>query len=134
MTSNDIAKPDTNTKLTVKRTSNQRNKNILKADSVHKNIEINDEYLEEILYKYDLSMDLTMQIISNDETVRSNTVKDLKEFNSQPLATEVKKREHLVSLMPVIKKGFDLMGDNRVDLSTENETMKNKKVIMMKNG
>ena len=30
---------------------------------------------------------LAMQNISNDETVRSNTVEDLKEFNSQSLET-----------------------------------------------
>ena len=33
-----------------------------------------------------------MQIFSNDKTVRSNTVQDLKEFNSQSLSTRVKKR------------------------------------------
>ena len=32
-----------------------------------------------------------MQIISNDKTVRSNTVNDLKEFNNQSLATQAKK-------------------------------------------
>ena len=34
-----------------------------------------------------------MQIISNDETVRSNTVQDLREFNSQSLVTQAKKGE-----------------------------------------
>ena len=32
-----------------------------------------------------------MKIISNDKTVRSNTVQDLKAFNSQALATQAKK-------------------------------------------
>ena len=32
-------------------------------------------------------MDLAMQIITNDQTVRSNTVQCLKLFNSEPLAT-----------------------------------------------
>ena len=32
-----------------------------------------------------------MQIISNEQTVRSNTMQDLKEFNSQSLATQAKK-------------------------------------------
>ena len=44
-----------------------------------------------------------MQIISNDKTVRSDTVQDLKEFNSQSLSTRVKKGEQLVSMMPAIK-------------------------------
>ena len=33
-----------------------------------------------------------MQIISNDKTVRSNTVQDLKDYNLQTLATQAKKR------------------------------------------
>ena len=33
-----------------------------------------------------------MQIISNDQTVRSDTKPDLKEFNSQSLTTQAKKR------------------------------------------
>ena len=45
-------------------------------------------------------MELAMQIISNDQTVRSNTVQDLKELNSQSLATQVKKGERLVFMMP----------------------------------
>ena len=45
-----------------------------------------------------------MQIISNDKTVWSNTVNDLKEFNNQSLATQAKKREQLVSMMLAVKK------------------------------
>ena len=41
-------------------------------------------------------MVLTMQIISNDKTVRSDTIQDLKHLNSQFLATQVKKGEKLV--------------------------------------
>ena len=61
-----------------------------------------------------------MQIISNDQRVRNDTVQDLKEFNSQSLVTRAMKRELLVSIMPAIKKAFDLLGDEIVDLSTEN--------------
>ena len=69
-------------------------------------------------------MELAMQIISSDKTIRSNTVQDLKEFNSQPLTTQAKKEEKLVSKMPAIKKTFDLMSGDIVVLSTENETLK----------
>ena len=69
-------------------------------------------------------MELAMQIISIDKTVRSDTVQDLKEFNS--LTTQVKKGEQLFSMMPAIKKAFDLIGDDILELSTENETFKNK--------
>ena len=66
-----------------------------------------------------------MQIISNDKTVRNDTIQDLKEFNQQSLTTQAKK-EQLVSIMPAIKKTFDLLGDDIVDLSTKNDALKNK--------
>ena len=65
-----------------------------------------------------------MQIISNDQIVRSNTIQDSKEFNSQSLVTQAKK-EQLVSMTPAIEKAFDLMGNDVVALSTENEALKN---------
>ena len=67
-----------------------------------------------------------MQIISNDKTVRSDTIQDLKEFNQQSLTTQAKKGEQLVSMMPAMEKAFDMMGDDIVDLSTENDALKNK--------
>ena len=66
-----------------------------------------------------------MQIISNDKTVRNDTVQDLKEFNKQSLTTQAKKGEQLVSMMPAIKKAFNLMGDDIIELHTENEALKN---------
>ena len=53
-----------------------------------------------------LKMDLAMQIISTDKTVRTDTIQDLKEFNSQSLTTQAKKGEQLASIMPAIKKAF----------------------------
>ena len=49
-------------------------------------------------------MELAMQIISNEKTVRNDTIQDLKEFNSQYLSTQAKKGEQLVSMMSAIKK------------------------------
>ena len=43
-------------------------------------------------------MDLAMQIISNDKSVRSDTVK-LRDSNSQSLTTQAKQGEQLVSMM-----------------------------------
>ena len=71
-------------------------------------------------------MELAMQIISNDKSVRNDTVQDLKEFNSQSLATQAKKVEQLVSMMPAFKKAFNLLGDDVVELSTEKDALKNK--------
>ena len=70
-------------------------------------------------------MELATQIISSDQTVRNDTIEDLKEFNSQSLSTKAKRGEELVSMMPAIKKAFNLLGDDIVDLSTENDALKN---------
>ena len=66
-----------------------------------------------------------MQLISSDKTVRNDTVQDLKDFNNQSLTTQAKKGEQLVSMLPAIKKAFNLMGDDIVELSVENESLKN---------
>ena len=50
----------------------------------------------------------------------------LKKFNSQPLAPQARIGKQLVSLMPAIRKAFDLVADGIVDLSIENECLKNK--------
>ena len=49
-------------------------------------------------------MELAMQIISSHKTVRSDTMQDLKDFNSQSLTTQAKKGEQLVSMMHAIKQ------------------------------
>ena len=71
-------------------------------------------------------MELAMELSSADKTVRNDTIQDLKEFNSQSLSTRAAKGEQLVSMMPAIKKAFNLLGDDIVDLSTENDALKNK--------
>ena len=49
-------------------------------------------------------MDLAMQTISTDKTVRSEAVQDLKHFNIQSLTTRSNKREQFFSMMPAIKR------------------------------
>ena len=71
-------------------------------------------------------MELAMQIISNDKSVRNDTIQDLQDFNHQSLTTQAKKGEQLVSMMPAIKKAFNLLGDDIVELSTENDALKSK--------
>ena len=71
-------------------------------------------------------MDLAMQINSNDKTVRNDSIEELKDFNSQSLSTRAKKGEQLVSMMPAIKKAFNLLGDNIVELSTKIDALKQK--------
>ena len=67
-----------------------------------------------------------MQIGSTNQKVRNNTTQDLKDFNQQSLSTRAKKGEQLVSMMPAIKEAFTLMGNDIVDLSTENDALKEK--------
>ena len=67
-----------------------------------------------------------MQIISPDKTVRNDTIEGLKEFNSQSSTTQAEKGEQLVSIMPAIQKAFTLLGDDIVELSTENDALKRK--------
>ena len=69
-------------------------------------------------------MELAKQLISNDKIVRSNTIQDLKDFNSQSVTMQAKKGEVLASMVPSIKEAFDSMDDLIVDLSTEIETLR----------
>ena len=64
-------------------------------------------------------MELAMQVISDDKRVRRDTIQDSKDFNSQSLSTQAEKGEHLVSKMPAIKKTFNLLGDDIIELSTK---------------
>ena len=66
-----------------------------------------------------------MQLISSDQTVRNDTIEDLKHFNQQSLSTQSKKGEQLTSMMPAIKKAFNILGDDIIELSTENDVLKN---------
>ena len=71
-------------------------------------------------------MDLALQLVSTDQTVRNDTVEDLKDFNSQSLSTRAIKGEQLVIMMPAIKKAFNLLGDGIILLTTENDALKEK--------
>ena len=90
---------------------------------MQENIEINDQYLDENFDNSDNQLDLAKQIFSTENTVTNETVEDLKDFNFQPITIQAKKGEKLVSMMPAIKKAFDLMGDDIVELHTENESL-----------
>ena len=67
-----------------------------------------------------------MQLISTDQTIRNDTMQDLRDFNQQSLSTQAKRGEELTAMIPAIKKAFNLLGDDIIELSTENETLKNK--------
>ena len=70
-------------------------------------------------------MELAMQLISSDQNVRVDTIQDLKDFNQQSLSTQAKKGEELTSMIPAIKKAFNVLADDIIDLSFENDTLKN---------
>ena len=71
-------------------------------------------------------MDLAIRLISTDKGVRNDTIQGFKELNSQSLSSQDKKGDQLTSMMPAIKKAFNLMGNDIVELHTENEILKNK--------
>ena len=66
-----------------------------------------------------------MQLISSDQAVRNDTIQDLKNFNQQSLSTQTKNGEQLTIMMPAIKKVFNVLGDDIIELSTENDVLKN---------
>ena len=70
-------------------------------------------------------MELAMQLISTDQTVRNDTIQDLKDFNQQSLSTQAKKGEQLTSMMPAIKNAFNVLGDDIIKLSVKNDALKN---------
>ena len=108
----------------LKTTSNEpvkKKKNKLKGGA---NIENNTKCIDEFIHNKYLQMELAMEIISNDKTVKNDTVHVLKEFDNQSSATQAKKGEQLVSMMGVVKKAFK--GDDRVEISTANDALKNK--------
>ena len=49
---------------------------------------------------------MTKEFISNDQTKTSGNVQDIKEFNSQSPATQVKKGEQLVKMMPAFEEAW----------------------------
>ena len=66
-----------------------------------------------------------MQISSSDQSVRNDTIQDLKEFNQQSLSTQAKKGEMLTAMMPSTKKTFNVLGADIIELSVENDALKN---------
>ena len=67
-----------------------------------------------------------MQIIANAQNKRCNTVEDFKNFSSQTLATPAKKENSFFQIV-AIEKAFELRGDDMVEISTEDESLKNRK-------
>ena len=52
-------------------------------------------------------MELAIQVISNDKTVRNKRVRDLKDCYSQSLATQAKKGEQIFSKLHAFGKVFN---------------------------
>ena len=113
-TSNYFKRPELTSNVPVVKFVKSKNK--LKGGG---SIETEDICLDEILPKNNLQTDLTKQTISDNKTVRSDTVKDIREFNSKSLAIQAKTKEKLVCMIPANGKAFDLMGDDIVQSSTE---------------
>ena len=91
-----------------------KSKNSLKDGFVHKNIEINEKQFDEFLHNKNFQMELAMQLISSGQTIRNDTEQVSKDFNSQSLATQTKIGQRVVSMIPAIKKAFNLKGDGKI--------------------
>ena len=87
----ELVKPESNAHSTIIRTTIKKNK--LKGSA---KIGIIDSYLDGVIHIINIYMELAMQIISNDQTVKSNTVQDLKYFHSQSLATQAKNGKQII--------------------------------------
>ena len=72
-------------------------------------------------------MDLAIQLISTDQTVGDDTIHFLRDFNQQSLSAQAKKGEQLTLLMPATRKAFNVLGDDKIELSVENDALKNQK-------
>ena len=59
-------------------------------------------------------MELAIQRVAADKTVRNDTIQDLKAYNSQPLSTQAKRRTISFN-ESCYKKAFNLMGDDIVE-------------------
>ena len=123
VTSNDLKRTSNDLKTTSNNDPVKPKKNNLKGGG---NIEINEIFLDEIIHINFLQMDLAVEFISNDKTLRNAIMADLKEFNNQSLASQAKKGEQLVYIMPANKKAFSLLGDDIIELSSENDALKDK--------
>ena len=75
-------------------------------------------------------MEFAKQFISNDQTVRSNAVQDLKDYLSQAWRTQAKKGGPLVSLIPADEKAFNFLGDDIVEWCTKKT--KSKRILRWK--
>ena len=75
-----------------------------KSVNVDENIEIIDKCLDEVLKNDNFKMELEMQIISNDQTERSDTVKYSKTFNSQFYQHKLKKENNWFLCCLLLKK------------------------------
>ena len=64
-----------------------------------------------------------MQFISDDKTIRSDTIQGLKDFFLTISNNTSQNGGQLVSMIPAIKKPFDLMVDDIVKNYTENDAL-----------
>ena len=71
-------------------------------------------------------MDLAIDLVKGDKTIRDETKQALKEFNEQSLQSQAKQGEQLTSMMPAIKKAFELSRDDNYELVVENTVLRDK--------
>jgi predicted metalloprotease with PDZ domain len=71
-------------------------------------------------------MEQSFELVKTNNEVKKEIIENIKDFKKQSLATQAKKGEELVAMMPAVKKAFNIMADDIYELSTENEILKDK--------
>ena len=66
-------------------------------------------------------IELAIQFASYDRSIREETIRDSKDFNSQTILTHSKKRKELEATLPATMKGYHAYGFDFVDLDTKNQ-------------
>ena len=68
-----------------------------------------------------------MQTISDFKTCRGKTVQGLRILTHNLQEHKVKKREHIVSMMPANEEAFNLQRDDVKEITTRNEALTKEK-------
>ena len=71
-------------------------------------------------------MDLAIDIVRGDKSIREETKQAMKEYKQQSLQSQAKQGEQLTSMMPAIKRAFELVRDDNYELVVENNVLRDK--------
>ena len=71
-------------------------------------------------------MDLAIQLASNCKKLGGETIQESEDYKSQPLQAQVIRGEELVALLPAIRKRYNSLEDEIMELTIGNIIMENR--------